>query len=1234
MKTKTNFFKLFLCFVAFAIFSILFAFAPSLTTFAAETNPANITNYLYTFSMTNMPDKDIDVSKGQEFLIPLIKSEADWATSYKIIVKDASGQEHVYNNAGEYDEEYFVSPSDGSQDYIKVNTTKAGKYDIYYELTGDFGTVKSNTYTVTLKNVAYEINFSIFSENEDTGLNALIPSQVKIGQTYTLPTAYAVATDSDVVTNDRVATLKVSNSNGETVELDDNVLPTSEKETYTIEYSYVGGTNNPTVSYTIEVVSEEDYDAPTETRILSPTFPSIELGQTDIELPRVPVNEKYSNTTKNNVDYNILSITIQKEGSDTIKKVLNNNDLTFNMTKEEFGVESYDDLKGNYIITYEIQTAYNTITKKYRITNVEYVTSPEVYMAYNYDEGATDVNTNYAVDLKSTYGYNEIILPAIYATDMVSSSEDLLVVRYLESSDHKIFYVDNKVIDGGELVDVDDAYLESHPTVSANMVSADELVGPNGAQVFRFVSSTEEDYEEKSADYAGKYTLHYMVYSKISKKEKDLTYKIQISADAIANITESTPTISFNNFNKKTISHSDEFEISVNATDEQDTRLKTAMFYFYGSDVSNLETKISSAIASVESASTEEIGLRYNVLDNPKFISSMGVDYTGFKALSVSEDSANKFNFTLAGRDYEGQTNVTIVAIAINDNGTTSYVTKTLTLKDTIEDNDAPTATIVDLGSFTTSDNTIITLENVNQFDTITLPSIAFEDIDKSLSVSVMYYVIDSNGNVSGYKYPSNYVLTGNSANGGTIVASQAGTYVVVYTATDDAGNTTTLFANFDAKVNADPIFEVEAIGDDITTSGNTVTIEQGGTIDFYPTVYSSDRTSDETENYKDDISINVTNNGNQYEPSGNEEYSYKFLDAGNYVLTFTLKFGEAEDDVLTQVIYVNVTSVQLKWNDEISVQSTAVAGDTIDLGYPTASQGEEKATISVIITTPGEKTENAVLANDKWTYTVPTTGNNINGTYTVTYTATTSDSTITMTKTFRVGDLEKPTISLNVSEDKLKQNIVYNGSNIIYSIKVVKTPSSERSVVITVTNGDKQLYSYEILSGSTALQDNKASQTTLWNNLSVVLTTSNGTMTSETDGNTTNYTITGTGEYTLTISTYDGTTESSSNPATKPLTFSVKSESVVDEEDDNVVGVVLIVLSLLVLAGVILFFAFTGKGGNNKKTTSKGNKSKSTKKVKDKESVESAEEKTEEVESVEEKTEENKTEVKEGEVE
>ncbi len=1214
MKTKTNFFKLCLCFVAFAIFSVLFAFAPTLTTFAAELN-----NYAYVFSMTNMPDRVVDISENGEFLIPIPTTQmgTTW-TSYKIIVKDASGQTHTYSsNEDNAEDTYFTL--DG--EYVKVNTTVAGQYDVYYELTGDIGTVRSNAYKVTLINTTYEIDFSIFEGGVDTGLDALIPSQIKLGESFTLPTAYVKEADSDEIFTDRTVTLKVTNSNGEEVLLTDNVFTTGSETnennvgSYTIEYSYVGGTNNPTVTFTIDVVSEEDYETPTETNIVTPTFPSFELGDTEITLPRVTVNERYENTTKNNVDYNIKSITIQKENSE-FKQTLSNNSLVFDMTLDAFkdsndaSPTSYKDLVGNYTITYEIETAYTTLTRTYRITNVNFVSNPEVYMAYNYTAGDTDVDTNYAVDLRANYGYNEIVLPAIYATDKVSASDDLIVVRYLQrNSDNRIFYVDNKAIDGGELVTIDEDYLASHTNVSINQATlntGDDYY--TKAQVFSFLKEpVREDYDsdeayqtahqeylDEIADYAGEYTLYYQVYSKVSEKTNYVyssgttRYTINIVADANYTAdTESIPSISFSNFTNRSVNPTDEFEIAVSATDDNDTRVKTAMYYFYDENDADLEETIRNALNAAANEDTNTIGLTSNILDSSAFISSMQDTYSTFTQLTTSED-ANTFDFKLA--DYENQTSVTVVAIAFNDDIQFGYVTRMLSLRNTTNDSDAPTA-IVDTenSSFTATgdSDTVLTLTGVKQFDEVTLPTIRFSDLDASLNISVMYYVKKNEDDTTyAYKYPNNYALAGNNVVGGTITATQAGTYYVVYTATDDAGNTTTVFVTFEATENTDRILEVE------TSLGSSTSVEQGETVTFYPTVYDYTHTEDLTDTYYDDISIIDVKASGRYELVEDDVYSYKFYGVGAYTFTFQLTNGESEP--ITQEVIINVTSATLDWDSEPSISSTAVAGETIDLGAPTAMLAGERADITVTVTTPSSTTVDAVYDNDHWTYTVPATGNNINGTYTVTYTAKTDNLTISETRTFRVGDLEAPKITLKVADSDLTRDIVYNGTDITYTIEKVTTPSTDRKVVITVRRGDEQIYSYEIMDRTTGLSDNNATSTRLWNNLTVTLTSDNGSITSEEDGNITTYTISATGEYTLTIKTYDNATESTSNVGTKTLTFSIKAESTPDDENDNVVGVVLIVLSLVVLAGVILFFAFTGKGGKggknskSKKTASK----------------------------------------------
>ena len=176
------------------------------------------------------------------------------------------------------------------------------------------------------------------------------------------------------------------------------------------------------------------------------------------------------------------------------------------------------------------------------------------------------------------------------------------------------------------------------------------------------------------------------------------------------------------------------------------------------------------------------------------------------------------------------------------------------------------------------------------------------------------------------------------------------------------------------------------------------------------------------------------------------------------------------------------------------------------------------------------------------------------------------------------MGDNVAPTFTI-VGEDVLGQDLIYDGeTEISYQINLNR---SKNTLEIVVKSGDTTIYTHDTKLEIWDRDDSGSSRKmTSWTNLTVELTGDNVTESSETTGL---YTISGTGECTLTLTM----TDSYSNTATKEIKFEVVTETAPeDNTNDTVVGTVLIVLSLVILAGVILFFTFTGKkGGTSRKS-------------------------------------------------
>ncbi len=1267
INKMNKYFKIILCFMAFAVLSFISAFSPVLTSFAVD---YTVESYNVAINSIKMPKNTVDASNDEEFKIPLLSSSMGVSapTDYTIRVIDPAGQSHDYVVGGAENDATYFDDTQIESDYITIKALNNGKYDILYIVTQDGRTYYSNTYSVTVTNISYELDFT-----DSDGVKKLVPSALRTGgDRIEIPVANVKVADSE--DESVVATvIPVVTVNGAPYDANDSeyfvyedgvyyINPTV-SGTYTIEYSYKQGSNPPTRTYTITV--QDDFVQPTsrDLNITTPTMPTVELGDKAVTLPSLTLSDNYND----NVDYNIESIVITKTTDSNISITLTNNTLEFDMTKEEFNVDSYAELVGNYDVQYNVIDAYGN-RKQYTgtIRNVTDNTRPSVYMAYDYDldadtklpvqvenedgEWVDDVRTDYAVDLKARYGYSELVLPAIYATDNVSDYSEFTFIRYIQNTNtHTIYYIDNLRVEDGEVVAVNEGE-------TGYNYSGDENIGHfNKAVTFQF----SEDNSDIS-DYAGEYTLGYYVVSNTVSRQENYVYSsgttrytfTVLSSAQVSNDPEntSTPTIEINNVkNNTTIDSDDTISVNVTSKDDIDTRVKNAVYYYYSTTSMNgLEEDIQSAIDTVGLDTTSDYyNRKCNVLDDEKFLTAMqNLGYEGFGISSVSADNSNTFDVKL--NNYNEQLSATIVAVAINDNGNINTDTRSIQIKN-LEETEAPDFTIIDGGDFVSggvdlSTDTILNNIQKDQVATVELPTLQFTDADSSLALDVSYYIGTPEGTNTGLQYfsPTGKQLKNNTIDGGQIITSAPGTYYVVYTATDDAGNTTVVYFTFTVNDSSDPILSVDVEGDDVTMSGNTVTAEAGSIISFDPTLFSSDGRTNLTDDVNTTIDYTIDDNGDGLDYKATGDYlTFQFNDVGEYAITFTGSYNGRT--AIEKTVYVSITLPELTWDFDITVPEYAQQGEEILLPDLTASQGDQKAEVEVTVEDPdglSVTVDRIVNANDQGTGAMVwrfTTKENVRGTYVVTYTARTDNGTIERTFNIKVGDNVAPTFTMSY-ENELSQDIVYDGTNQIeYRIDLNRT---QRTMTITVMSNGNTIYSYEFNNDNLLIQDRNDSgtQTTMsWSDLEVTLTSDDGIVTSgDNDGQ---YYINGTGRCTLTLSIEDNY----DNVGTKTINFNIVTESSPSEVPDSIVGAVLIVASLVILAVVILVFAFTGKKGGSSKSKKKkddivveNNSSDKSSKAEKKEEAkveEKADESTEEVKETE-KDDNTDTEAKSGEVE
>ena len=1253
MKVLSKYFKVALCFMAFALCSFMFAFTPTFT--AVEAANMAITGYNVAINAIKMPTEEVDYRSTdpakKEFKVPLLDTSFNGLSTanYKIRIVDHSGYNHDFDLAtgksvSENDKNFFTL--DGSNLIVKAKHD--GEYKVIYILTENGRTYYSNTYSVSVVNVTYELDFTTptIVDGKIVGYsNNLIPTKMATSTTpYELPIAYAKIAGEDLTIEDGKVTnpstvsttgskvkITVLKNNAEQV-LDDQENPTvftskdgkyyldiQKPGVYTVTYTYKDSTNRPSEPF--EITVEEGYQAEELKLASTPTMPTMELGK-EITLPKLTVNAG----SETNVDVNVESIVIEKENSNgTIKHTLTDNNFKFVMSTTNFGASSYDAMVGNYRITYNIQGAHENqeLTKTFKVSGVTVSSKPTIKLVYdNYNKDGVEAK-GIETEIKAEYSADApIILPGVYVEDAVTGSADeFYIVRAIRKGS-RYYYIDNVKYDeekGLTSEGIDEKYL--------NTTEDTTLFGdPTKAAVFTF--------SDEATNITGEYTLEYRVISKAVKQRENYVYvdgtttkyKFNIVAAGTA-LKTSTSKITIENLSDSSVKNTDKISVKVSATDKDaegnvvDTRLKNVVFT-YSQPTANFDEEtqtFQSVLQQIVKDLEVKVGVNKtcHVFEDARLIDGWDA-YRGlnhyFEGIELVKESSTKNSFDLNLKEKTGS--VDVVAVTMNDSGTVAVSeTKKLTIKNTTTDDDAPVITVSNVADVwkNKQDTSKIAEFEVAQGKEVKLPVVYVNDEDKTLSLNVMYY-IDSPENKNGavkYLAPTDSnIYYGTETiqsvdtrvryiDGGTITTSEAGIYYVAYTATDIAGNTSVMYFTFEVVDTSKPILSVNPVADDITLSGNTITGSKGTVIDFETALKSSDGET----NYTDDatISISIKNGGKAWEASNESETSFKFNDYGTYVVTIaaehTIKVNDEDYDLVAdnKVFNVVIEKQELKWLGEFNVQSYAIKGETVELPDIAASNG---AQVSVKYRLPDTTDAEAIEikkdadtnGNTFWAFT---TDNEAEGIYVVTYTATTDDDTLTKTFEIKVGDNVPPTISFNQGD--LTQDLIYDGVNDIEYVVEVNRKSNAKSFVVKVINAGKEVYSYNIgLKIDDENDQGEFDYDIAWtnSNLSFELTGKNvkkGETSTTNNIERTQYLISGPGDYELKITAKDSTTYN--NVSTKSIKFKVVTKAEVTENKDTVVGAVLIVISLILLAGVILFFTFTGKKGNGSKTRTKKEK-------------------------------------------
>ncbi|MBO5910031.1 MAG: hypothetical protein J6Q15_00830, partial [Clostridia bacterium] len=411
------------------------------------------------------------------------------------------------------------------------------------------------------------------------------------------------------------------------------------------------------------------------------------------------------------------------------------------------------------------------------------------------------------------------------------------------------------------------------------------------------------------------------------------------------------------------------------------------------------------------------------------------------------------------------------------------------------------------------------------------------------------------------------------------LTTTYAGTYYVVYTATDDAGNSVSYISTFEVANTEKGYIEVENgsniskfVGEDVTLNINLA--GNGDYSNFVPV---------------------ITWGENKPSGLGEAPNSFKFDKAGTYVATISGTYwlnGEKQNAEPSVTVTITVNEPTLSWSNDVNEYftekkgSTSEIGDRINLDVISATEKgaielEVNAEPKVVYTDKNGKEVNVTLEYDVegQHYYFTTTEDAV---YTVSYTATTDYNSDTKSYTITCGDHYDPTVIID--GNKLQDSkVTYNGTDINVTAKLTQKDVNDvdqpGKYILTVTakEGDKTVFSYDI---DVTLKDTNSSKTTVdldvnSDDYKIELIGDNCS-----SNGTNSWTISGVGSYELKLTVNDD----NDNATPKSIKFNVANKTEPKSIKDSVVGIALIIVSVVVLGGVILFFALAGKRNKSKR--------------------------------------------------
>lgn len=418
--------------------------------------------------------------------------------------------------------------------------------------------------------------------------------------------------------------------------------------------------------------------------------------------------------------------------------------------------------------------------------------------------------------------------------------------------------------------------------------------------------------------------------------------------------------------------------------------------------------------------------------------------------------------------------------------------------------------------------------------------AIDFTDGEETQNLVASLSVLDNNGNkvnVSGLKYV--YDGSKYSIQGGKIITTVAGVYQVVVTATDLAGNSLINSFQFEVKDTKAPVIEVDAI---------ETTMELGKTYKLPAPVVKDDNVIIENKaasqvEFGDDCPLYEFNQGTlEFKPKEEGTYTFRYVaedDAGNtaassyYTITVTATVAPEITIDETSAYYIA---------DEKTYEYKNASGEVVNVSLPLFTATSEYngiKSLTVTVTDPDGDELTVENKDDHYEFTP-----NKNGVFTVTYKAVdNANKSSTKVYAIKVGDVTAPTLSGVVAP------VSYNIGDTM-SIQLANLSVKDDIDGTTI--------------GTSAVNNDR---------LAITLTGPDGNEVTLTKGSDVySYEFTTSGNYTLKYTVKDA----AGNTDDVVYTFEVKAQSNSKSVSEIAWGTALIVASVALIAGVVVYFIRT----------------------------------------------------------